>query len=161
MNRSTALTHTVPKTAALAATAALALAGCTTMSSSDDLGFGTRLAAELEGENEVPQEGAANGTGGFEAALAQDGELCYEIYATGIAPAGAAHIHRGAASENGPPVVSLVTPQTGETAEACTMIESGLAQEILADPEGFYVNVHNEPYPGGAIRGQLVQTPKP
>lgn len=152
---------TIARTATTLTAAALALAGCTTVTSSNDLEFGVRLAAELEGENEVPQEGAANGTGGFEAALARDGELCYELYATGIAPANAAHIHRGAASENGPPVVSLVTPQTGETAEACTMIEAELAGEILADPENFYVNVHNEPYPGGAIRGQLVQTPKP
>jgi len=158
----TALTDALPRTAALAATAAaaLVLGGCST-TPTDSLGFGTRLAAELEGENEVPEEGAANGTGGFEAALARDGELCYEVFATGIAPATAAHIHRGAASENGPPVVSLVTPQTGETAEACTMIDGTLAQEILAEPENFYVNVHNEPYPGGAIRGQLVQTPKP
>lgn len=157
----TAFTDALPRRLALAvgAAAALALAGCTT--SPNDLEFGTRLVANLEGENEVPQEGAANGTGGFEAALARDGELCYELFATGIAPATAAHIHRGAASENGPPVVSLVTPQTGETAEACTMIDGTLAQEILADPENFYVNVHNEPYPGGAIRGQLLQTPKP
>jgi hypothetical protein len=152
---------TIARTATALTAAALALAGCSTVTSSDNLGFGTRLAAELEGENEVPEEASATGTGGFAAALGQDGELCYEIYATGIAPASAAHIHRGAPSENGPPVVSLVTPPTGETAEACTRIERDLAQQILAEPEKFYVNVHNEPYPGGAIRGQLVQTPAP
>ena len=136
--------------------AALSLSACSTYGGGDDLEFGTRLAADLEGENEVPQEGDPNGAGGFEAALGADGEMCYELVASGIAPAAAAHIHRGAAGENGPPVVSLIAPKTGEAGEACTMIETALAQEILADPETFYVNVHNEPYPGGAIRGQLV-----
>ncbi|KPP94968.1 CHRD domain-containing protein [Erythrobacter sp. HL-111] len=140
-------------TAAMGLAAALALSACSTTAS--DPGNGMPLAAELEGANEVPR-GAADGTGGFEAALAQDGELCYELFATGIEPATAAHIHRGGAGENGPPVVPLEAPQSGETAEGCTMIEGTLAQEILGDPAGFYVNVHNEPYPDGAIRGQLV-----
>lgn len=154
----TAFTDALPRGLALAAgaAAAFALSGCATYGAGDDLGFGTRLAADLEGENEVPQEGDPNGAGGFEAALGADGEMCYELFATGIAPAGAAHIHRGAAGENGPPVVSLVPPKTGKAGEACTMIETALAQEILANPENFYVNVHNDPFPGGAIRGQLV-----
>jgi hypothetical protein len=29
------------------------------------------------------------------------------------------------------------------------------AQEILANPEDFYVNVHNAEHPSGAVRGQL------
>ncbi|HUF02221.1 MAG TPA: CHRD domain-containing protein [Gaiellaceae bacterium] len=42
----------------------------------------------------------------------------------------------------------------GDSAD-CVNPGEALAQEILANPSEFYVNVHNADYPGGAIRGQL------
>ncbi len=36
-----------------------------------------------------------------------------------------------------------------------------LAAEIVATPANFYVNVHNTPFPGGAIRSQLSTGPPP
>jgi hypothetical protein len=30
-----------------------------------------------------------------------------------------------------------------------------VAQGIAADPSGYYVNIHNNQFPGGAVRGQL------
>lgn len=89
--------------------------------------------------------------------------LCYVLLVDRIAPATAAHIHRGSAGENGPVVASLGAPGDGNAADCLTEGEpgkfpgnpSGIVAEILANPDDFYVNVHNADYPGGALRGQL------
>lgn len=94
--------------------------------------------------------------------------LCYvllvdKVAETDLAPGGprAAHIHRGAAGENGPVVANLAWPQGGEASDCLTEGEDGkgmapgIVQEILANPEGFYVNLHNGEHPSGAVRAQL------
>jgi len=35
------------------------------------------------------------------------------------------------------------------------MEDAAILQEILDDPAGYYVNLHTEDFPPGAIRGQL------
>lgn len=97
-----------------------------------------------------------------------EGTLCYLLIVEKIADLelapGAprvAHIHRGAKGENGPVVANLAWPQDGQAAdclsndEAGKFLNDGTAQEILNNPSGFYFNVHNSEFPGGAIRGQL------
>ncbi|MDQ3495458.1 MAG: CHRD domain-containing protein [Pseudomonadota bacterium] len=86
-----------------------------------------------------------------------------------------AHIHRGPRGANGPVVVSLAWPQDGRSADCISetrVLPNGspafardangnqraTAVEILTNPEGFYVNVHNSQYPAGAVRGQLRDT---
>jgi hypothetical protein len=34
-------------------------------------------------------------------------------------------------------------------------VAADLLEAIAADPAGYYVNLHNPRFPGGAIRGQL------
>jgi len=57
--------------------------------------------------------------------------------------------------------VNLAAPGDGDAADCLTEGETGkfvdgqTVAEILANPEDYYVNVHNAEYPGGAIRGQL------
>jgi len=129
------------------------------------------LEAKLSGKNEVPQPTSAsqrivgdpNGRG--EAyVFGVDGDattLCYVLTVDKIAPAKMAHIHEGAEGENGPVVVNLAAPADGNAADCLTEGEAGkfvsdqTVAEILASPQDYYVNVHNEEYPGGAIRGQL------
>ena len=67
------------------------------------------------------------------------------------------HIHQQVAGTNGPIVISFGT-YTG-TVTATT----ALAASIIANPAGFYVNVHTAAFPGGEIRAQLVPfaTPVP
>lgn len=62
------------------------------------------------------------------------------------------HIHTGATGVAGPILVGL-----GDSfaRRGCTTTTSGNIAAILANPSGYYVNVHNASYPAGAIRGQL------
>ncbi|HVL50203.1 MAG TPA: CHRD domain-containing protein [Actinomycetota bacterium] len=115
------------------------------------------LNVELAAENEVPQAGdremSGSGTVRINPGL---GEVCPEIEidkpeATSIR---AAHIHRGPAGSNGPVVVPFESDASGIRDE-CVTAELSLLNEIQRDPAGFYVNVHTEQYPDGAIRGQL------
>ena len=87
--------------------------------------------------------------------------LCYVLLVDKIETATAAHIHEAPAGTNGPVVVNLAAPGDGDAADCLTEGEAGkfvggqTVADILANPADYYVNVHNEPYPGGAIRGQL------
>ncbi|MDQ4145958.1 MAG: CHRD domain-containing protein, partial [Actinomycetota bacterium] len=68
----------------------------------------------------------------------------------------AAHIHRGAAGTNGPVVIPFQVDAAG-VSDDCVTAEPPLVNEIQQNPEAFYVNVHTERYPDGAIRGQLMR----
>ncbi|MEO7447042.1 MAG: CHRD domain-containing protein [Humibacillus sp.] len=87
--------------------------------------------------------------------------LCYTLTVSKIAPAVAAHIHKGAKGSNGPVVVNLAAPADGNAADCLTEGETGkfvgtqTVADILAHPEQYYVNVHTMEFPSGAIRGQL------
>jgi hypothetical protein len=64
-------------------------------------------------------------------------------------PLTGAHIHQGAAGTNGPIVVDF-----GAQLSGTGLVDPDLAS-VIANPKGFYVNLHNADFPGGAIRGQL------
>jgi hypothetical protein len=75
---------------------------------------------------------------------------------SGVAPVTAARIHRGAEGENGPPVVNLDRPDgENQDEDDCDSVGNALAEEIQANPAGFYVVVATAEHPDGAIRGQL------
>jgi hypothetical protein len=114
--------------------------------------------ATLTGASEVPPADA-DGTGSFTARLnAKHDQLCYELKADKVDTATAAHVHSGAVGVNGPPVVMLDAPVNG-TAVKCAAVTMDLAMKLMDNPAGYYVNVHNAAYPGGAIRGQLAKAP--
>lgn len=112
-----------------------------------------KLGATLAGANE-PAGGDSDGAGRFSADIDTDsGDLCYTLTADRIGKATAAHIHTGAAGVNGPPVVTLTV--TGASGDECLAIDPEALKPIVANPAGYYVNVHNAEFPAGAIRGQL------
>lgn len=118
--------------------------------------FSTTLTGEAEVTAAgVPNQGDLDGTGTAHLTLNQgQGEICYELHVSGIAPATAAHIHVGASTTTGPVVVPLAAPTSGSSS-GCATVDPALIKAIRQNPENYYVNVHNAEFPGGALRGQL------
>ncbi|OEJ24148.1 hypothetical protein AR457_06355 [Streptomyces agglomeratus] len=122
--------------------------------------------ADLTGHEEVPGPGDPDGSGEFWYQI-KHGTLCYSLNVRKIAKPTAAHIHAGRRGTAGPVVVTLKTPTHGSAkgcikarphqtaANAATVLTYGELKQIACKPGKFYVNVHNRPYPDGAIRGQL------
>ena len=135
-------------TTAAAAAAMLASAGVARQDS------GKKFTIALSGDEEVtPGDPDGSGTAVIRINPGS-GQLCYTLRVRGIEPATAAHIHEAPAGSAGPVVVGLDAP-TGGSSSNCVNIGREEAREILAAPEDYYVNVHNDPYPGGALRGQF------
>ena len=75
-----------------------------------------------------------------------------------------AHIHKAAAGSNGPihwdlleagnPVASL-SDQPAQLRGVARRRAAAVLADLLANPELYYVNVHSNAFPGGAVRGQL------
>ena len=118
---------------------------------------GTLLTANLLGANEVPGPGDVDGTGTAMIRLREgQGQVCFKISVSNIVlPATGAHIHVGNAGVAGPIVVALTAPGATGTSEGCLTVVRSLVSAILANPTGYYPNVHTTDYPAGAIRGQL------
>ena len=118
---------------------------------------GAELSASLTGAAELPGPGDPDGSGSARITLnAGQGEVCFRLEVSNIAPATAAHIHVGDVTTFGPVVVGLAPPTSGSST-ACVSADQDLVQEIHRNPAAYYVNVHNADFPAGAIRGQLAR----
>jgi CHRD domain len=126
----------------------------------------TALFAQLSGRNEISattgERGAGDPDGFGSASFTFDGgQVCFGITVANLDAPVMAHIHRGRKTENGPVVVPLTPPTTGDpgASSGCVAIDPALAAEIQANPRGFYANVHTGAFQAGAVRGQL-KTPR-
>lgn len=118
-------------------------------------GSSTRLAATLSGDTEVPGPGDENGSGEAVVVLEPGrSEVCYDIRVDGVAEATAAHVHAASAGVSGDVVLGLDPPDDGSVA-GCATADGMLLQQVANDPGAFYLNLHNEDHPDGALRGQL------
>jgi CHRD domain len=70
-------------------------------------------------------------------------------------PTVGARIHKGATGVSGPVVVPFTPPGANGASSGCTTAATSLIDDILANPAGYYVNVHTKEHPDGAIRSQL------
>ncbi len=113
---------------------------------------GRPFSTPLTGAEEAPGPGDPDGTGSASLQLNQGQDrVCFQLDWQNISPPTAAHIHRAPPGVAGPIVVGL-----GPVHSGCTSgVPAALIKEIRQNPGAFYVNIHTEEFPGGAIRGQL------
>jgi hypothetical protein len=116
----------------------------------------TFLATIMTGAEEAPGPGDADGIGSVVLALKPStGTVCWAYAVRRVEPITAAHIHIAAPGAPGPVVVPLGASGNRSFSIGCTTVAPALVAAIVADPDAYYVNVHNAPFPGGALRGQL------
>lgn len=112
----------------------------------------TKLSAHLGGAGSADTDGAGHVAFRVDA---EKNQVCYDLMVEKIAPATMAHIHKAPAGANGPVAVPLNKPGEDGKASGCATVGAPVVADILANPGGYYVNVHNGEHPGGAVRGQL------
>jgi hypothetical protein len=125
-------------------------------------GEGRPLATTLTGAAEVPGPGDPNASGTARITLNQgQGEVCFDLSWAGIdGTVTAAHIHVGPAGVAGDVVVPLFAGSLAGTdsASGCIAgVSEVLIKAIRQNPENYnyYVNIHSDVFPAGAVRGQL------
>jgi hypothetical protein len=133
---------------------AILLAGCAGMRESGGGGGGGGSAVDvtLSGSQESPPV-TTSGSGKGKITVAADRSVSGSVTTTGVAGT-MAHIHQGAAGQNGPVIIPLT-----RTAEGTWTVPAG-AKLTEAQFEAFkagnlYVNVHTDANKGGEVRGQL------
>jgi CHRD domain len=124
----------------------------------------TTLTATLAGVQEGESPGDPDGSGS--ASIVIDpaaGTACWTLSAEGINPVMQSHIHIGAEGESGDIVVPLDVDGFEGSSEGCTepMEDAAVLQAIVDNPAGYYVNLHTDDFPAGAIRGQLAGSATP
>lgn len=116
------------------------------------------LVALLYGGNEVAG-GDPDGYGIATVTRTNTKKICVTVLVTGIEPPSAMHIHAAPAGSNGGVLIGLnsVKPNKGDpgVSSGCVKADKADINALLANPDQYYLNVHNATYPGGAVRGQF------
>lgn len=117
----------------------------------------TTLTDDQEVEPFVDVEGAS-GDASFRLNPGRQ-QVCVELTTQGFDPLVLAHIHEGVAGENGGVVVDFTDLIDGSGASGCVSADRAVIVDIIRDPAGYYVNLHQGMPPEDgffdAIRGQL------
>jgi hypothetical protein len=103
-------------------------------------------------------DGSATGFITFETRL---NRVSWNVNYANIAAPTMFHIHDGDTGSNGPVFVDLGIATVGgpNTLVNSTNTTESNISAILADPRGFYLNLHNAEFPSGALRGQIELPP--
>ena len=124
-------------------------------------GQGRPFSTVLSGAAEVPGPGDPDATGSASLTLNQgQGQVCFELSWAGVdGTVVAAHVHAAPVGVAGPIVVPLFTNVALAGTDSASGCVAGVSEELLKairhDPASYYVNIHSDLFPAGAVRGQL------
>jgi hypothetical protein len=99
-------------------------------------------------------DGTGSGTITFDQTL---NKISWNFVYANIATPSLMHIHTGQDGVNGGILVGLGVTTSGGPGTLISSVNTSAANinAVLANPVGFYVNIHNGPFPNGAIRAQI------
>jgi hypothetical protein len=117
-----------------------------------------KLSSQLSGQNEVPPADP-DGTGEATFKLKKKKkQVCFDVSFQNIGDPFVAHIHPGKAGVNGPPLITLFEDTAFTSPQSdCVKAAKSDIKDIIKKPKSFYINIHNDEFPDGAIRGQLAK----
>jgi hypothetical protein len=130
--------------------------------------------AYLTGAAEVSEQGNAagdpNAKGAAVLLTVDERTLCYGFTLKGADTPTVVHIHKGKRGENGPPVITFANPPKNAAgapagspgaSSGCKALTDPAEIQALArvrrNPGGYYINIHTQSFPNGAVRGQLTR----
>lgn len=112
--------------------------------------------ARLTGRAVVPGPGAQSGSGSATVTLdAADSQVCFDLSVAFIDPAQTADLFTAPLGAVGPSTVALTPPDEDGKSSGCATTPQGIVESIALNPAGFYIQITNVQFPGGALRGQL------
>jgi hypothetical protein len=117
-------------------------------------------AGELRGTNETPPSGSSAVGAYFITIDTINKTLTWDV-TSNVANPTLAHIHPGAAGVANSPLINFATSASaftnGRTSGTTSIASLTDAQfnDLITNPQNFYVNVHSTAKPGGEIRGQM------
>jgi len=117
-------------------------------------------AGELRGANETPPSGSSAVGAYFITIDTINKTLTWDV-TSNVANPTLAHIHPGAAGVANSPLINFATSASaftnGRTSGTTSIASLSDAQfnDLITNPQNFYVNVHSTAKPGGEIRGQM------
>ena len=110
-----------------------------------------------DGSEVVPGPGDPGGTVVAAFALfAEDGLVCSLVRAENIAlPAVSMDIHQAPSGQAGASVVTLDPASIGSEELSCVEGDPAVLAALAANPGDYYLDIHTDDFPDGAVRGQL------
>jgi hypothetical protein len=107
----------------------------------------------MTGKAETPK-GDPDGKGTAKITLnTSTGRVCFNLSWSRIGTPVAAHIHKGKKGVAGPVVIPFFGGAAKHT--GCVKASKSLVSKIVKSPASYYVNVHTQAFPAGALRAQL------